>query len=182
MMPLAQRAESINAMNKTISWFTSTTSRLVFLLIALSAWPWSLVSIRAVGHWSSAGQSMQDTRMSFKNLLSGSGKTKDGSSFSFSVSEASDGIKVSARTEKRRSVSRAKAVLKRTLRGTEIRERGPKLNDGGKKVGERVLARLTSNGRDKIRYVVLWTEGSDFHYLESVSLPHILAFEREYYR
>lgn len=119
----------------------------------------------------------QEAEMIFTSMGAGSGKTEDGSDFSFAWMKSSDGVLVSTRTERRRSSSRANAVLKRTLRGAEILKRGPKIDSGGKRVGERVVARFASKGRN----VVVWTDGCDFHYLESESLRHILAFEKKYY-
>lgn len=142
--------------------------------------PLCLISLKASSPTSIEGQESQDREMTFKNLLSGSGRTEDGSRFSFGSAEASDGVKISARTERRSSVSRAKAVLKRTLRGAEIVTREPKINNQGQKVGERVVAHFASKAQNKSRYALLWTDGSDFHYLQSSSLRHLLAYERRY--
>lgn len=122
----------------------------------------------------------QETEMTFKSMGAGSGKTEDGSEFSFAWMKSADGVVVSTRTERRKSAARAGAVLKKTLRGAEIIERSPKVNNRGRQIGQRVTARL-SQEPNKIRYVMVWTEGPDFHYLESVSLPHLLAFEKRYY-
>ena len=130
----------------------------------------------------SASVDSQEAEMTFKSMGAGSGKTEDGSEYSFAWMESSDGVVVSARTERRRSAARARGVLKRTLRGAEIVERSRKMDKRARQVGQRVVARLPSKGQNRIRYLVLWTEGSDFHYLESVSLPHILALEKQYYR
>jgi hypothetical protein len=119
----------------------------------------------------------QESNITFTSMGAGSGKTEDGSDYSFSSMKSSDGVWVSTRTERRKSASRANAVMKRTLRGAEIRGRGPKINSSGKRVGERVVAYFPS----KRRNAVLWTDGSDFHYLESESLSHILAYEKKYY-
>ena len=121
----------------------------------------------------------QEAEITFKSLGAGSGKTEDGCEYEFASLKSSDGVVISARTEKRRSAARAKAVLRRTLRGAEIVERSTKMKRG-RQVGQRVIARISFQNQRQTRYVVLWTDGSDFHYLESLSLRHLLLYEKMY--
>ena len=160
----------------------TTVGRDALLLFILGTLLTGSISTRASGLSAISVQECQDGEMTFKDLLSGRGRTEDGSPFSFLESEASDGVKISARTEKRRSTSRAAAVLRKAMRGAKIVARGPRTNNLGQRIGERVIAWFTSKGQDKSRYVLLWTDGSDFHYLESSSLPHLFAFEKKYNR
>lgn len=123
----------------------------------------------------------QETEMTFTSVLAGSGRTEDGSPFSFWSAKSSDGVAISARTEKRRSVARAHAELRKQLKSAEVVEQGPKTNNQGERVGERVVGCFAATHETKGRCVVLWTDGSDFHFLESQSLRHLLAFEKKYY-
>lgn len=119
----------------------------------------------------------------FKSLSAGSGKRRDGTPFSFALYESSDHIGVSATTEKYRSSVAAKRELRRKLdHATKLIESGPKLNEDGRRVGERVVAMFAPEGTAMAQATVLWTDGPDFHYIQSPSLPHALKFEKKYYR
>ncbi|HSD45955.1 MAG TPA: hypothetical protein VLB87_05005, partial [Pyrinomonadaceae bacterium] len=126
-------------------------------------------------------QSTQETEMTFTSLHTGSGRTEDGSRFSFWLAKSSDGVAISARTEKRRSVTRAQRVLSKEIKGAEIIERGRKTNNKGEPVGQRVVGCFPAKDGQKSKCLILWTDGSDFHHLEAASLPHLLAFEKKYY-
>lgn len=119
--------------------------------------------------------------MTFTSLQTGSGRTEDGSRFSFWLAKSSDGVAISARTEQRRSVARARGELNKQIKGAEIVARGRKTNNQGERVGERVAGCFPAKDQAKGKCVILWTEGSEFHILESASLPHLLAFEKKYY-
>jgi len=119
--------------------------------------------------------------MTFTSLQTGSGRTEDGSQFSFWLAKSSDGVAISARTERRRSVARARGELNKQIKGAEVVVRGRKTNNQGERVGERVAGCFPAKDQEKGRCVILWTDGSEFHILESASLPHLLAFEKKYY-
>lgn len=138
-------------------------------------------SVSALDHLTISFQSSQGTEMTFTGLESGSGKTEDGSEFSYWLAESSDGVTISRRTEKRRSVARAQAVLNREIKGAEIVERGRKTNAQGERVGERIVGCFPAKEQRKPKCVIVWTDGSDFHILEADSLPHLRAFEKKYY-
>jgi hypothetical protein len=126
-------------------------------------------------------QSTQETEMTFTSVQAGSGRTEDGSEFSYWLAESADGVAISARTEKRRSATRAHQVLNKQIKGADVVERGRKTNNQGRRVGERVVGCFPAKDQKKGKCVILWTDGSDFHILESASLPHLRAFEKKYY-
>lgn len=129
----------------------------------------------------SCPQDSIERNLEFKELLSGRGKTEDGASFSFHLYEASDGVAVSTRSEKRGSLTRANKELQRQIKkAIKILERGPKLDKSGKQVGERAVLMIASKGPHKDQAVVLWTNGSQFYYIESSSLRHVLELEKRY--
>jgi hypothetical protein len=156
------------------------SARLVPLAVAfvLLVQPISAMALRLISLYS---QSTQEKEMTFTSLQTGSGRTEDGSRFSFWLAESSDGVAISARTEQRRSVARALGVLNKHIKGAEIVARGRKTNNQGERVGERVAGCFPAKDQVKGKCVILWTEGSEFHILESASLPHLLAFEKKYY-
>jgi hypothetical protein len=62
----------------------------------------------------------QKEEIVFKQGSGGSGKTKDGSRFSFTEWESSDGVWLELRVEQRGSPLRAKAALAAALRGKSV--------------------------------------------------------------
>ena len=127
-------------------------------------------------------QELSSEAFEFKDIQGGRGKTEDGIPFSYHLYKSCDGVGVSTTVENRSSVfSALKALQRKVKTASKIIERGPKLDDKGQRTGERVVAMFASNGSEKERAAVLWTEGSDFHYLESSSLRHLIAFEKKYY-
>lgn len=159
-----------------IPWRMSLISLTVGLVLSVH-----LVSARALNSMTLNLQSAQATEMTFTSLQAGSGRTEDGSQFSFWLAESADGVAIAARTEKRRSATRALGVLNKLIKGVNVVERGPKKNNQGERVGERVAGCFPAKDKAKSKCVILWTEGSELHVLEARSLPHLLAFEKKYY-
>lgn len=122
--------------------------------------------------------SSQEEEIVFKLGQAGSGKTKDGYRFSFTDWEGS-GVWLSLLIEERRSPVRARMALRAILRGKELLEQGTKVNNRGQKVGERVVLKFHSKEVNREQNMIAWTNGADFHYLQSSSLKTILAFERQ---
>ena len=120
----------------------------------------------------------QELEIVFKLGQAGSGKTKDGYRFSFTDWEGS-GVWLSLWIEERRSPARARMALRAILRGKELLEQGTRVNNRGQNVGERVVLKFHSKETNGERNMIAWTNGPDFHYLESSSLKTILAFERQ---
>jgi len=66
-------------------------------------------------------------------------------------------------------------------RATNILERGEKKDREGKVIGERAVVSLPStNDPNKEYWAVVWTEGSAFEELTSISLCHALELERRF--
>jgi hypothetical protein len=93
--------------------------------------------------------------------------------------EAPDGVKISKSGAQFQSPSQAKRELRERLKhAISILERGPKYDNKGRKVGERVLALFNSKEGGKRAVVVLWTDKKDMYEVGSLSLSHALEFER----
>lgn len=131
---------------------------------------------------SSQRESSKDA-VEFEDIEGGRGKTEDGMPFSYHLYKSSDGVGVTTTIENRGSAVRANKALQRKIKkASQIIERGAKLDNKGQRVGERVVAMFALDGPEKEHRAVLWTEGSQFHYIESSSLRHALQFEAKFYR
>ena len=110
-------------------------------------------------------------------LITGSESSRDEPAKS-----SSDGIVVSAITETYSSKEQAERSLQKKLRGaTKILGRAPKIAHTGERVGTRIVARYSPGDRYPPRATVLWTDGLELHYVGSVSLKHVLEFEKTFY-
>lgn len=156
----------------------ATTLKVAALVVLLSSCPFMGRTFPAPNSITRFQSRNQKEEIVFKQGSAGSGKTKDGSRFSFTEWESSDGVWLTFRTEKRGSLPRARAALLAALRGKSVLERRPKLDRRGQNVGERVVAKYYWKEGKKYQNIIVWTEGSDVNYLESSSLQHILAFEK----
>jgi hypothetical protein len=93
--------------------------------------------------------------------------------------EAPDGVKISISGAQFQSPSQAKRELRERLKpAIIILERGPKHDNKGGKVGERVVELFNSKEAGKRDALVLWTDKKNIHEVWSVSLSHALEFER----
>jgi len=118
----------------------------------------------------------------FRELSSGKGTTKDGAPFSTQAYESKDGVKILVMRENRDSPERASRRLQeRTKEAVEIVEQGSKVDEKGQRVGERVVATFTKNGSSEKEVVILWTNGQQFHYIQSSSLQVAREFEKKFY-
>jgi len=123
----------------------------------------------------------QDTM--YENIMSGKAETADGAPFSFQAYKSPDGVPISTRLERRDSPARAEKELLRNIESAvEVLERGPKLDEGGRQIGKRVVLTTNQEGLTKLQTTVLWTDGSQLHFIESPSLQHALEFEKWYLR
>ncbi|HEV8428743.1 MAG TPA: hypothetical protein VGQ41_12655 [Pyrinomonadaceae bacterium] len=124
----------------------------------------------------------QESALSFNEESSIKGATKDGAPFASQAYQSSDGIGVSVTRENRDSATRASKELQRKLKATtRVIERSPKLDEKGRRVGERVVAMFALDDSQKEQASVLWTNGRQFYYIESLSLKHALEFEKQFY-
>jgi hypothetical protein len=119
----------------------------------------------------------------FKELTSVKGTTKDGAPFSTQIYESTTAVRVSVTRENRDSAARAsKELQKRIKPAVEIIERGPKLDETGQRVGERVVATFAKSDSSGNEVTVLWTNSGQLYYIQSTSLPVALEFEKKFYR
>ncbi len=119
----------------------------------------------------------------FKELTSVKGTTKDGAPYSAQIYESPDGVKVSVTRENRDSSAGAsKALNKRIKEAVEIVEQADKMDEKGQRVGERVVATFAKSDSSEKEVAVLWTNGAQFYYIQSPSLPVTLEFEKKFYR
>ena len=128
-------------------------------------------------------QTPENQAITFADKLGAKGTTKDGAPFSTHVYESSDGVVVSMMRENRDSPPKADKALQRKLKkAIRIIERGSKLDEEGRRVGERVVAMFALDNSQKEQASVLWTNGQQLYYIESLSLKHALEFEKQFYR
>lgn len=131
----------------------------------------------------SSQQPSAEQAKEFQDVLSGKAETADGTPYSFHLYKSSDGVSVSTRFERRGSPVRAKKELLKNIRSAvEVLERGPKLDESGRQVGERAVLTTKQNGSAKRQTTVLWTDGSELYFIESPSLQYALEFEKLYLR
>ncbi len=94
--------------------------------------------------------------------------------------ESPDGVMISESCAPFRSPSEAKRGLRERLKDAiSILEGGPKYDNKGRKVGERVVALFNSKEAEKPAVLVLWTDKEDMYEVGSLSISHVLEFERD---
>lgn len=101
--------------------------------------------------------------------------------------EASDGVPLFQSGLSYSSPAGANRELRKKLMGAlRIIERGPNLDENGKKVGERVVAIFPffntdgSSSSNKTTASILWTNKNNFGYIESSTIEHVLEFEKHH--
>jgi hypothetical protein len=125
-----------------------------------------------------SNRAQSEVRFTFRSGANGT--TSKGVPFSM-VTYDSDGIVITAMTEKYPNKRRAELALTKKLKtASKTEERTPKLDHNGHRVGTRILATFPHNGDLTSRSVVFWTEGSELHSIGSVSLRHVLEFEKAF--
>ncbi|MCM3870118.1 MAG: hypothetical protein ND895_05405 [Pyrinomonadaceae bacterium] len=114
----------------------------------------------------------------FSFVKGATGRTKDGVRVSTVMYNASDGIAVSATTEERGSPVRAnKELRRRMVKAIKILGREPIREKDGKIVGTRVVIMFQPKRQQKAQFAVIWTDGSELHSIEAISLQHVLKLE-----
>lgn len=125
----------------------------------------------------------QEPALRFNEVSSKKGATKDGAPFAAQLYQSSDGTELIVTRENRDSASRANKELQKKLKAAiTIIERGPKLNEKEQRVGERVVVTFAPDRSQEEKALVLWTNGNQLYYIESLSLKHALEFEKQFYR
>lgn len=152
------------------------------LLVTSSFMP---LSPRALNSQSTTIPEMQEPGIEteFRSLSAGRGRKKDGTPFSFALYQSADRTGVSVTTEKYRTENAAKRALRKEMRhAVKVVDKATKLSQGGKRIGERAVVMFAAQGTSMAQATVLWTDGSDFHYIKSSSLQRALEFEKKFYR
>lgn len=116
----------------------------------------------------------------FRNILIADGKTKDGFRYSSSFYKSSDCVVVSDSVVFFDSDARAQDELKKkTAEAGAILERGAAKDEKQTVVGERVVMNFPESEHAKAHAAIVLTQNSNFIYITSPSLNHLLEFEKE---
>lgn len=117
----------------------------------------------------------------FRSKMSGRAETADGTPFSFHLYESSEGLSVSTRFETHSSPARTEGGFTSSIdEAVEVIKRGPKFDEHGQQVGERVLLRTKREDSDKTQYTIVWKEDTHLYFIESDILQAALDFENWY--
>jgi hypothetical protein len=127
----------------------------------------------------STQQEIAEYKGKFKRVMVSHGEIIGGGSTVGWVYESSDGIKVWSFSGDYGSPSRAAKELERRLKSAkQIIEQIPKIDDKGRHIGERVIARLTLAPDTTEMTFLLETSGSSLSGVYSISLDDVLEIER----
>lgn len=127
--------------------------------------------------------SVNRQKVQFNPVQFSSGRKANGAHFSAGIYDSTDGVGVKSTVEVYYSAARSKHELTRRIKAaTKIIERGNKIMQNGKVVGKRVVLISPGGTRDTPYVAVLWVDREDLHVIESISLQHVLEFERSFYR
>jgi hypothetical protein len=120
--------------------------------------------------------------LDFKETMVGEQGAPNGTHLSFHTWRATDGITVTSSMQEFRSIAQAKKAFAHRLKeAVKVTDRKPRLGQGGRETGERALASFSYPNKTEQFLGIIWTDGLTFHDVESVSLPHALAFEKRFY-
>lgn len=113
--------------------------------------------------------------------MSGRAEAADGTPFSFHLYESSEGLSVSIRFETHSSPASTESGFARSIdEAVEVIQRGPKFDDQGQQVGERVLLKTKREDSDKTQYTIVGKEDTHLYFIESDILQAALDFEKWY--
>jgi hypothetical protein len=140
--------------------------------------PSSTCSSREVG----SPRKNQEEKIVFTWVASGRLAKKGSQGISFSNYRSNDSVVAQHRIERYASSEVALQERQRMLEQAEkVLERGPtRPSEGGGK-GERFVLLTRRWKRGATQVAVVWTKGSDLYVMESPSLKHVLALERQLY-
>lgn len=121
--------------------------------------------------------------MKFTPVNSYSGRKGNDAEFSAQHYDSTDGVSVIFTVETYSSKSSAIDELrKRISRATRIIERGRRIDQDGRPIGERVVL-VFPPGVDNGGYsTILWLEDEDLNEIESTCLQVALEFERQFHK
>jgi hypothetical protein len=128
----------------------------------------------------SSAQASEGQSIKFEEVLSGSMLKKGTHSVSFQDYKSEDGVSVERRIETHRSSARARGEMRKMIRkAMKVIERGPKLPGEGQREGERAVLQMRPGSITDGQVIVAWTDGPDLYVIESPSLKHALALEKQ---
>lgn len=114
--------------------------------------------------------------------LSGGKLDQEGVVIEVSNYETTDGMPLQQIIQRYRSPSDPGQEMQRIIaRAASVVERGPKRDREGRRIGERAVLMLGASTPGQAQMAVVWTEGSALYLLQSSSLRHVLAFEKQVY-
>jgi hypothetical protein len=130
---------------------------------------------------STESRGSEKKKIQFTRGISGELLTEDGETLGFTNFSASDGVELQVLYKDFDDALKATEVFdKQISRSIKIVERGKRLDQAGKVIGERAQVILPSRGPHQKLSAVLWTDGPKFHQIQSNSLPEILELEKVY--
>lgn len=116
--------------------------------------------------------------LTFRRTAIFDGSTEDGARFAEHFYKSSDCVSISEETIFFGSTSLAQRELERkSTKAASIIERGPKSDDTGQHVGERIVLAVAASPPEKAYAEIIWSSGPTFHSLVAPSLSYILEFE-----
>jgi hypothetical protein len=120
--------------------------------------------------------------LEFKEVMMGEQIATDGTKRPFHTWKASDGVSVTSFTQEFRSHAQANySFSKRLKQASQVIEKTPKVDKAGRRVGQRAVVTFSYPGKKEQFSGIIWTEGSIFHDVESLSLEHAALFEKKIY-
>jgi hypothetical protein len=129
---------------------------------------------------SSSGQANAEDKLKFTAGILGQ-LTENGEKLGFTDIQASDGVSLKVMYKSFGDAHQASEFFEKEIgRAVRTDKRGKKINRTGKVVGERAQVLFASIVTGEDYPAVLWTDGRQFHLIESKSLADILELERVY--
>ena len=123
---------------------------------------------------------MIPTSIRFEEVLVADIKGKNLNSGTVYTYRSEDGVYVKRTLLSYRSVAQASAEFDRTVKkAIKVIEHSNPASPGHKGVGRRYVVLLRKGGVKETEAAILWTSGVDFYELQSKSLKHALALEKQ---
>jgi hypothetical protein len=127
---------------------------------------------------SSSGASSSQQQEQLEKISAGNGKASDGTVLSFNSYRNAHGVQVSTTTGKFKSPRAAQREWSLSLKkAKKIIERRP-LSVAGSHAGQRAVALFHDPDTETEYFAVLWTNGPNYYWVSSASLPLALYVEK----
>lgn len=117
--------------------------------------------------------------MRFHAEIQAYGGGKDGSTFCTISYRHEDGTPAHRTVFFYRSAAAAREEKERMIQRSSILERRVKRDPDGKPIGERVVLMTRPSRSRETEAAIVWTHGDSLYVLHSLSLHHVLAFEKQ---